>query len=142
MFSVQAIVEFFPTPIIERAKDAGFRNTGHAAASIRKTAIESMEEAEGPSPPGEPPHTHTSGVTRKGRKRPGVLPKSITFDNDRESQTALIGPRFSVVGLAGEAHEFGGEFRGDDYPERPFMEPALMQNIDRFASDWAGSIGE
>jgi hypothetical protein len=34
----------------------------------------------------------------------------------------------------------GGEFRGHEYPERPFMAPALEKNLDRFAGDWAGSI--
>jgi hypothetical protein len=36
----------------------------------------------------------------------------------------------------------GGEFRGHEYPERPYMAPALEKNLDRFAGDWAGSIGD
>ena len=118
-----------------RAKDAAektsFRNLGHAAASIRKTAIESIIVAEGPSEPGTPPHT---------RRR--QLKRAIKYDVDKAAESALIGPEASIVGEAGAAHEFGGEFRGEEYPERPFMEPALEANVDRFASEWAGSIGE
>jgi hypothetical protein len=66
----------------------------------------------------------------------------IRFDNDRQAQDALIGPMASLVGEAGRAHELGEEFRGHEYPERPFMAPALEKNLDRFAGDWAGSIGE
>jgi hypothetical protein len=113
------------------ADQATFRNVGHAAASIRKTAIEEIIVAEGPSDPGTPPHT---------RRR--QLKRAIKFDNDKSSQTAIIGPEASIVGEAGAAHEFGGEFRGEQYPERAFMGPALDANIDRFASEWRGSIGE
>lgn len=117
-----------------------FRNLPHAAAAIRKDAVGSIKQAEGPSAPGTPPHTHTGGVTKKGKVRKGNLQRAIAFDANKES--AVIGPRESVVGLAGRAHELGEEFRGDDYPERPFMGPALEQNLDRFAGEWAGSIGE
>ena len=47
----------------------------------------------------------------------------------------------SVVGQAGAAHEFGGKFYSNDYPERPFMQPALERALPRFAGEWAGSIG-
>ena len=119
----------------KRVQDAAdrstFRNLGHAAASIRKTAIESIIVAEGPSEPGTPPHT---------RRR--QLKRAIKFDHDKASQTAVIGPEASIVGEAGAAHEFGGEFRGAEYPERAFMEPALEANVDRFAEEWGGSIGQ
>lgn len=121
---------------------AEYRNLGHAAASIRKEAIESIESGDGPSLPGTPPHTHTQKLTKKGKVRKGQLPRAIVYDNDKESDTAVIGPRESVVGTSGEAHEFGGDYKGQDFPERPFMGPALDKNIDRFASSFAGSIGE
>src|SRR5262245_60051243 len=115
----------------DAAAKANFRNLGHAAASIRKTAIESIVVAEGPSDPGTPPHT---------RRR--QLKRAIKYDVDKAAESALIGPEASIVGEAGAAHEFGGQFRGEEYPERPFMEPALETNVDRFASEWSGSIGE
>ena len=130
----------------QRVKDAtdkaAFKSVGHAASSIRKTAIESIEQAEGPSAPGTPPHTHTGGVTKKGKVRRGNLQRAIVFDSDKAKQEAVIGPRFSVVGESGAAHELGGEFHGDDYPERPFMGPALETNAPRLPGEFAGSIGE
>jgi len=120
--------------VAKASDDATFKNFGHAAAGIRKTAIASIQPGDGPSTPGTPPHTHTQKVTKSGKTRAGVLPKSITFKADKEG--AVIGPRESIVGEAGAAHEFGEEFRGDDYPERPFMGPALEANLARFASSW------
>lgn len=115
---------------IEKAANKGaYRNFGHAAASIRKDAIASIETSPESSPAGSPPHT---------RRR--QLPNAIRYDADAEG--AVIGPVFSVVGTAGEAHEIGGSYRGQIFPERPFMGPALNRNLDRFASGWAGSIGE
>ena len=129
------------TKRVEKATDeAAFRNLPHAAAAIRKDAIESIKNESGASEPGTPPHTHTGGITKKGKVRKGNLQRAITFAADKES--AVIGPRESVVGLAGRAHELGEEFHGDDFPERPYMEPALEENLERFASEWAGSIGE
>lgn len=125
-------------PAVERA---AFKNVGHAAAAIRKDAIASIEEAEGPSEPGRPPHTHTAKTTRSGKTRLGHLPRAITFHHDKASMSAVIGPRESVVGEAGSAHELGGEYKGEDYPPRPFMVPALERNAGRFAADWQGSIG-
>jgi phage gpG-like protein len=127
--------------LLKEVKQAGFRNLNHAAARIRKDAVESIQPGDGPSAPGTPPHTHTQRLTRKGKTRAGQLPRSIVFHVDKAKEEAVIGPRYSMVGEAGAAHEFGGQFRGDNYPERPFMGPALDKNLDNFASDWAGSIG-
>lgn len=124
----------------QAAEKTSFRNLGHAAAAIRKDAVESIQQAPGPSAPGEPPHTHTGGITKQGKVRKGNLQRAIAYDADQNS--AVIGPRESVVGQAGRAHELGEEFHGDDYPERPYMGPALEHNEVRFASDWAGSLGE
>jgi len=128
--------------VAQAAARATFRNLPHAAATIRKDAIESIIDAPGPSAPGTPPHTHTGGITKKGKKRRGVLQKAIAYDFDKQAGDAVIGPRESVVGLAGAAHEFGQEFKGDDFDERPYMGPALDRNLDRLAGDWTGSIGE
>lgn len=116
---------------VDKAADvASFRNLGHAAARISKDAKASLVTAEGPSATGTPPHTH----------RGAYLRRAVRFDANKES--AVIGPRHSVVGEAGAAHELGEEFRGQDYPERAYMGPALKKNLPRFAQDWVGSIGE
>ena len=117
--------------VTEAAGKANFRNLGHAAATIRKTAAASIARSDEPAAAGSPPHT-----------RQGLLPRSIRFAQDKAKEEAVIGPEFSKVGEAGAAHEHGGEFRGEEFPEREFMNPALEENLGRFASEWAGSIGD
>lgn len=116
---------------VQKASDkAAFRNFGHAAAAIRKDAAASIVSDAEPSEPGEPPHT---------RKR-NFLRRAIRFDANKEG--AVIGTMASVIGTAGEAHEKGIVYKGTDFPERPFMFPAMERNIPRFAGEWRGSIGE
>lgn len=112
------------------AEKAAFRNFNHAAASLSKDAKASIESSPEPSAPGQPPHT----------RRGNPLRRAVRYAADKEG--AVIGPLASMVGDAGEAHEFGGSFRGQTFPARPFMGPALDRAIPRFAGDWAGSIGE
>lgn len=117
------------TQAVKAAKDKGaFRSFSHGAASISKDAKSSLETAAGPSNAGEPPHTHKGALLRR----------AVRYAADKTG--AVIGPVASMVGLAGEAHEFGKEFRGTDYPERPFMEPALERAAPRIADSWRGSI--
>lgn len=116
---------------VEKAVEkAAFRNFAHAAASISKDVKSTLETAEGPSPEGQPPHTH----------RGAFLRRAIRFAADKEG--AVIGPQASMVGEVGSAHEFGGEYKGQDFPSRPFMLPALIRALPRFAGEWRGSIGE
>lgn len=124
-FKIQAEI----SRVLRAVGKAAFRNFGHAAARISKDAKASIEKADGPSPAGSPPHTH---------KR-NFLKRAIRYDANKNG--AVIGPLASVVGTAGQAHEFGGEYRDQQFPERPFMQPALERNLDRFAADWAGSVG-
>ncbi|WP_254512856.1 hypothetical protein [Anatilimnocola floriformis] len=116
--------------VTDAAAEASFKNAGHAAASIRKDAINSIEKSDSASLPNTPPHT-----------RKGLLPRSIVYFEDKAEQMAITGPRFSFVGESGRAHEFGEEFRGEEFEERAFMGPALDRNAARFASSFAGSIG-
>lgn len=112
------------------ASDAAFKNFRHAAASMSKDVKASLETAEGASHPGAPPHTH----------RGAYLRRAIRYEADGDS--AIVGPTFAAVGLAGSAHEFGGDYKGSEYPARPFMGPALLRAIPRFAGSWQGSIGQ
>ncbi len=109
-------------------RDAARGSFSRAAFLIRQTAVQSVERAEGPSTPGSPVHTHRGNWFRR----------AIRYSADKEG--AVIGPMFSVVGTVGQAHEFGGDYKGNDYPQRPTMGPALEQNLDAFASNWNGSI--
>lgn len=131
MIDAKVTTEFFAKRILDAADRAAFKNMPHAAATISKDAKASLLTAPGPSVPGTPPHTH----------RGAFLRRAIRFDYDRKRQEAVIGPMESVVGEAGAAHEFGQFYKGADYPERPFMLPALEANVDRFAASWSGSIG-
>jgi len=130
MIGMKFSMQFDPKPIDRAVQKAKFENFRHAAQSISKDAKESLVKAEGPSEPGSPPHTHKRVFLRR----------AIAYRYDKES--AVIGPRASIVAQAGAAHEFGGEYKGETYPERPFMQPALERAIPRFAGSWAGSVGQ
>ncbi len=111
------------------AKDASFKNLGHAVATIRKDAQASIDISAEPSKPGTPPNS-----------RDGKLARAIVFDVDKANDIAIVGPRESVVGDAGAAHEHGEQLGNTDFPERDFMEPALERNLSRFGESFAGSI--
>jgi hypothetical protein len=128
--------------VAKRLRKSSVRLVGHAAASLRKRAIASIQPAEGASEPGQPPHTRPGKVSRKtGKARPGQLQRAIVYAHDKQMNVAVIGPRASVVGETGAAHEFGGDFRGEDYPERPFMGPALDVTEEAFGNSFDGSLG-
>jgi hypothetical protein len=111
------------------ADRAAFKNFGHAAASISRSAKSSIERASGPSEPGQPPHTHKRVFLRR----------AIRYAANKRG--AVIGPIASIVGQSAHAHEFGGDYKGTEYPARPFMGPALVKAAPRFAGEWRGSIG-
>lgn len=140
-------------------RNAKFRNFGHAAAKIRKTAQQSVR----PAPKGERASArskmgrdakgkYTSGIrVRRAthassppgqpvRTQRGQVRRAIVFDADASG--AIIGPRASVVGQVMKAHEFGGLYKGAEYPARPVMGPALDENLAAFADEWRHSIGE
>lgn len=120
---------------------AAFKNFAHAAASIRKDAIESIEEhtepigwmtltlggetkkvkVYQPSPTGTPPYSH-----RRGKM---FFRRAIRFDATKED--VIVGPTHSESDTIMEKHEHG---------ERPFMGPAMEANLQRFASSWAGAV--
>lgn len=112
---------------------AEIRGLTRAAAVLRLHAARSLRKAprDQPSPPGTPPHT-----------RKGLLPKSILYAllEERGSPVAIVGPSFNLAGLSGKKHEFGGRFGGDEFPERPFMKPALDVIANRLPSFFSGSI--
>ena len=132
MFGMNGTTQDETRKVVKAAADAAFRNIGHAAASIRRTAFTSIVRSAKPSAPGTPPHT-------RGKKR-GF--KRGMFYAMEGKEAAVIGTAYSIVGTSGEPHEHGGIYKGDDYEARPFMGPALEANLDRFARNWGGSIGE
>jgi len=128
-FTFKTITEF--TKVEKAADSAIYRNIKHAAFSIRKFIRESIKKSADPSEPGHP-------VATRGRR--GNIKNSIFAAVEQDN--AIIGPRYSFVGDAMEAHEFGGTRYGQKYPARPTSGPGLTANQDRFAQSFAGSIGE
>jgi hypothetical protein len=114
-------------------KRAEIRSLSHAAAALRLHAAQSIRSGARPSAPGSPPHT-----------RKGLLRKSILHALVEENGTpvALVGPSFNLVGLSGKAHELGGAYRGQDYPARPYMKPALSVIANRLPSFFSDSVKE
>ena len=112
----------------KKADDTTFTNMRHAAGLLRKTAARSIRKRQKPSPAGTPPHT------RRGRLRKGIRYAAKTKAH------YFVGPEFRAVGTSGAAHEFGGRYRNERYPARPFMRPALDIVAPRLPRMWAGSI--
>jgi hypothetical protein len=68
------------------------------------------------------------------------LPNSIVFYVDKKKRYAIIGPSSDLIGVAGGIHEQGGSWRGQSYPKRPFMVPAMEIVAPRLPSMWAASF--
>ena len=114
-------------------KRAEIRSLSHAAAAIRLQAVRSIRQSprNHSAAPGSPPHT------RKGQLRRAIL---YALLEENGTPFAIVGPSFDLVGLSGKAHEFGGPYRGGDYPARPFMGPALDVIANRLPGFFAGAV--
>lgn len=115
--------------VLRKARRANIESLGHAGATIRLTAKRSIRKSTSPAESGKPPKT------RRGRLR-----NSIRFAVERNRQRVIIGPDHRFVGQSARAHEFGGRYRKQRYPKRPFMGPALTKTKARLPKHWAGSI--
>lgn len=129
MIDVKVKIEDRFKRVKQKANDASFKGLGHAGAALRLTARRSIRRGDKESAPGTPPHT-----------RKGQLKRSIVYAVEKQEQRVVIGPDHDIVGPVGKAHEFGGQFRGQEYDRRPFMGPALMKVKDRLPRQWAGSV--
>jgi len=129
MIGVKATTQFDATKVLHRVQQANIESLGHAGGAIRLTARRSIRRSDKPSAPGSPPHT-----------RKGQIKRAIVYAVEKQKQCVVIGPEYATLGPSGMAHEFGGRFRGQNYPKRPFMGPALMKIQDRLPRMWAGSV--
>lgn len=129
MFGIRAKTRPRFKRVARRARQGTIKSLGHAGGAIRLAARRSIRKRKGPAPPGRPPHTHTRR-----------LPRSILYAVDKRRQVVVIGPAVHLLGTAGKAHEHGGRFRGQRYPKRPFMGPALQKVRKRLPKFWAGSV--
>lgn len=126
-----------------------FKNMRHAAATVRRTAMALFKPSAvterrvigstgrrrkkkfyKPSPAGSAPGTAT-----------GRLRRSIFFEADDRAKSFFVGPRASTADQVAKAHEFGGNYKGQSYPARPFMKPALDKNLHRLGGQFTGSLG-
>ncbi|HEY1068408.1 MAG TPA: hypothetical protein VGE52_19955 [Pirellulales bacterium] len=115
--------------VLAAARDGSFRSLGHAGAAIRLAARRSIKKSKSASPEGRPPHS-----------RKGQLRGAIVYAVEAERQLVVIGPEAAQVGTSGRAHEFGGRYKRQRYPKRPFMGPALEKLKERLPKLWAGSV--
>lgn len=144
------VIEKLEVKAVQDAVQKGaFKSLANAVASIRKSVRESFARVKGPSPPGTPPHRH------KGR-----LFRSILFDVDKTTGTAVVGPSYDALksgGLqpwVGSMHERGmtvsvkaRKVKGKTirahkrvYPPRPYMAPAFQRALPRMAGFFANTI--
>lgn len=115
--------------IRKRAQTASIKSLSHAAAALRLVARRSIKRSQNPSQPNTPPHT-----------RRGQLKRAILYAVDKRKQHAVIGPDVSKVGQSAMAHEYGGKYRKQRFPRRPFMGPALLKIAPRLPRHWSKSI--
>lgn len=154
MIASKFTLQMDPKPLVQAVDKGMYKSFSHAAASIRKAGQAKIVKA---------PKDQRSGAktvkSKKTGKRvkvrrgthaaapPGHAPytargqykNAITFDASKTG--AVIGPRYSRLGTAGEAHEKGGRYKGSNYPQRPTMGPALSENLSRIPKSFAGSVG-
>ena len=114
----------------KKAQQGNFNSLGHAGAALRLTARRSIRRRKKASEEGTPPST-----------RRGQLKGALQYAVEKEEQTVVIGPSAEEVGTSGAAHEHGGRYKGQRYPKRPFMGPALENIRDRLPELWANSVG-
>lgn len=127
--------------VVRAEEKATFENVRQAAYSIRKDAQSTIRrkprKSQSVSQPGQPPLTRG---TRGKNLRSAIY---VGADmSDKQFASALVGPRASFVGIAGEVHELGKSRGGTEFPERPFMRPALLRAVPRLPQRWSGTIGE
>lgn len=115
---------FQPSAVLQLHERAGRRWSKIVGFQIRKEAQRSIRRGKRASTAGEPPRT------RKGKLRRAIF-------YNVESGGVVIGPGYSKFGTAGEAHEFGGHYKKQTYPKRPFMGPALKRVEPKMPDIWA-----
>jgi len=115
--------------VVRAAKRAVIETLGHAGGYIRKVAQHSIRRSPKPSAPGTPPHT-----------RRGQIRRAIRYAVEKDKQSVVIGPDVDVVGTSGMAHEFGGKYKRQRYPKRPYMGPALKETEPQLPDMWKDSV--
>jgi len=136
---------FFDTAKVKRSVDKATRKAlSRAGAFIRTTARRSIRKRKGISKPGNPPSSHE-----------GDLRRLIFFGLGPDKRSVIIGPvKFNQRGNAPQALEHGGfttilkrnhktrkfEVKQVRIAARPFMAPALEEEIPKLPKRWHNSV--
>ncbi|MHB8953566.1 MAG: hypothetical protein ACYC4U_11400 [Pirellulaceae bacterium] len=99
----------------ERSRAGNLRAVGYLISTIAKGLIKRSKTQ---SPAGQPVTT-----------RKGLMRKAIRYEVAADKKSVVVGPSFSIVGTAGEPHEHGGRYKGETFPQRATMGPALEQAL-------------
>jgi len=126
---VNAGIEFNEDALAARVAKASLDVLRRMGAYVRRVAQSKVKTSPKPSRPGSPPHS-----------RKGLLRKAILFGLEKDRSRVLVGPGFRFVGASASAHEFGGAYKGDRYPKRPLMGPALRESIPHLAKMWQDAV--
>lgn len=136
---------FFDAPKVMRSVDTATRKVlSKFGAFVRTAAKSSIRKRKKASEPGKPPSSHT-----------GLLKQFIYFAYDPSTQGVVIGPTRlnKTAGTAPEALEYGGsatvvrrrkdgrrESKRVAISKRPFMHPALKQELPKLPAMWQDSV--
>jgi len=124
MIALNVKTTFNASALVQLHERVGRRWSKIVGYQIRKQAQVSIRRGKRASSSGQPPRT------RKGKLRRAIF-------YNVETGGVVVGPGYSRFGTAGEAHEFGGRYKKQTYPRRPFMGPALKRIEPKMADIWA-----
>lgn len=140
----QAKGMFFDAPKVVNAVDAATRKVlSRFGAFVRTAAKSSIRKRKKASAEGSPPSSHT-----------GLLKKFIYFGYDTAKRSVVIGPaRLNKPGLATQTLEHGGpatisqrikpgkyKRKTVEIAARPYMNPALKQELPKLPAMWRDSV--
>lgn len=124
---------------VSQAKRKAFSKAG---AYIRQRAKTSIKKKKGSAPAGNPPHAHAGQI------------RLIFFAWDARAESVVVGPieftsargpkggaRLLEKGGAAEARDRRGRLKKYRYAGHPFMRPAMVAELPKFAGLLKGTIG-
>lgn len=126
---MKTTLDFDERRILMAARMGSLQALRRAGAYVRGAAKRAVAISPVPAAPGKPPHS-----------RAGLLKRGLLFGVEKSRMAVLVGPAYSFIGLSMTAHEYGGRFRGRQYPARPLMWPTLQGTAKQLPSIWKDCI--
>jgi phage gpG-like protein len=122
--------------VLEIAARANYRGFVQAAEELQKAARARLIRSRKRSAPDQPPRSLTGRLKRSiGYHIAPQIGRPYS-----ELDPLIVGPRISYIQLIGHVHEFGGRYKGADYPRRPFMGPTLRDKQSGLVKHWQSSF--